>query len=427
MARHFSGLFLLIVTTLIAASWCQDRLLQAFGGQSSPEDAALTVALAVLRDDLQRLPPSEWPRFVAAKSMESHVHMELFAAHDIVGDATKEPLAHGRIAHMRTSHGESWLLMPVNDDYVLALESVGTEPKRSLLDWSLTLAFYATIALVIMIWIWPLTRDLRILEGAVARFGDRNWRFEAPLAPHSQIYPLAATFRRMAARIDALITSHKDMSNAVSHEIRTPLARMQFEIELASRKEHVAEARQCLDNIKADIREIDDLVTTTLDYAILERADLSLNLGTHDFAALVPAIAAAVRRDTRPQLRVSTEIRGDAAHVVCDGHLMESVLKNLLYNAIRYARRDIHVTFEAADGVNRLIVDDDGPGIPEGDRVRVFESFVQLGRGGRKYGFGLGLAIVKRTIEWHAGEVSIVDSPLGGARLSASWPATPAV
>ncbi len=425
MVRHFSGLFVLIVATLIAASWCQDELLQAFGGQGSQDDIALAVALVSLRDDLQHLPPGEWSRFVAAKSAQSHIRMDLFAAQDIAGDATKAALAHGHIAYMRGSRGESWILMPVSDDHVLALEPA--EAKRGLLDWSLTLAFYATIALVIMIWIWPLTRDLRVLEGAVARFGDRNWKFEASLAPHSQIYPLAATFRRMAARIDSLITSHKDMSNAVSHEIRTPLARMQFEIELASRREHMTEARQCLENIKADIREIDDLVTATLDYAILERADLSLNLATHDFAALVPAIAAAVGRDMRPDLCLSTELRGDAAHVVCDGHLMESVLKNLLYNAIRYAKRDIRITFEAVDGVNRLIVDDDGPGIPEGERIRVFESFVQLGHAGRKHGFGLGLGIVRRVIEWHAGEVSIADSPLGGARLSASWPATPAV
>jgi len=102
---------------------------------------------------------------------------------------------------------------------------------------------------------------------------------------------------------------------------------------------------------------------------------------------------------------------------------METVLKNLLYNASRYARRSIDVTFTCDAGLNRLLVDDDGPGIPEADRQRVFDSFVQLDRtAGRKTGFGLGLAIVKRAIEWHGGQVSVTESPLGGARFCVVWP-----
>jgi two-component system, OmpR family, sensor kinase len=102
-----------------------------------------------------------------------------------------------------------------------------------------------------------------------------------------------------------------------------------------------------------------------------------------------------------------------------------TVIKNLLYNAARYAKGDIRVMFTVQNAVNRLTVDDDGPGIPDKDRQRVFESFVQLGHGGgKKAGFGLGLAIVKRAIEWHGGEVAASESPLGGARICATWPAS---
>ena len=102
---------------------------------------------------------------------------------------------------------------------------------------------------------------------------------------------------------------------------------------------------------------------------------------------------------------------------------METVLKNLLYNATRYAKQSISVKFSVYNGVNQLFVDDDGPGIPEADRHRVFDSFVQLERvAGRKTGFGLGLAIVKRAVEWHGGEVSVTESPLGGARFAIKWP-----
>jgi len=142
------------------------------------------------------------------------------------------------------------------------------------------------------------------------------------------------------------------------------------------------------------------------------------------FATLVPAIAEYVQRDARPDIRMCAQVRGDSDSVVCDVHLLEAVLKNLLYNSSRYAKSEVRVAFSAHDGVNQLLVDDDGPGIPEKDRQRVFESFVQLDdAGGKKAGFGLGLAIVKRAIEWHGGGVSISQSPLGGARFCATWPA----
>jgi signal transduction histidine kinase len=228
----------------------------------------------------------------------------------------------------------------------------------------------------------------------------------------------------MALRIDGLIASQKDLSNAVSHEIKTPLSRMQFEIELAQRAQSVAEVKAALSNIKADIVSIDDLVSATMKYAILERADMSLDVGTHDFNALLPAIAEYVRNDARPDIRMGATLRGDTAAVICDLHLIETLVKNLLYNAARHARREVHLTFTVCDGRNQLLVDDDGPGIPEKDRQRVFESFVQLeSTGNNKSGFGLGLAIVRRAVEWHGGEVFIAKSPLGGARVCAMWPA----
>jgi two-component system OmpR family sensor kinase len=423
MARHFLGLYLLIVITLAAVSWGQDRLLQAYGKHDSTDDRSLGIALFSIQNQLRNLPVAEWQHVIADTAAKSGVDMELFTMADIAGNETLAKLKQGTIAFMQTADRESWALKQLNDDYVLALKHIEPDTQRGLLDWALTFLFYAAMALVIMVWVWPLTRDLRTLERAAAHFGNRNWRFEAGIKPRSQIYRLADTFRKMAARIDGLIASHKDMSNAVSHEIKTPLARMQFEIELAQQAQSVPEIKASLANIKLDIAAINDLVTATLDYAILERAEVSLNMGAHDFKTLIPAITETVKRDARPDLRMCAEVLGDAASVNCDMHLLESVLRNLLYNASRYAKREVRVTFSSHDGVNELLVDDDGPGIPQPDRKRAFESFVQLDRTrNKKTGFGLGLAIVKRAIEWHGGEVVISQSPFGGARFSATWP-----
>jgi len=426
MARHFLGLYLLIVVTLACVSWGQDRLLQMYNKSDAADDKSVAVATALLSDRLHDAAPSEWHRIVAGIAARTRLDMELFATGDIAGEETLRKLQRGETAYMVATGGASWALHRLSDDYVLAFKTPGASVRRGPLDWSLTMLFYALIALVIMIWIWPLTRDLRTLEQAAARFGNRNWAFEAPIKPHSQIYPLAQTFRRMAARIDGLIASHKDMSNAVSHEIRTPLSRMQFEIELAQQAASAAEMRSSLAHIKTDIAAINELVSATLSYAILERADVALNIETHNFTTLIPAIAEAVRSDARPEISITSQVQPQATGIRCDMHLMETALRNLLYNATRYARQAIGVTFATVAGVNHLYVDDDGPGIPEADRSRVFDSFVQLERSaGRKVGFGLGLAIVRRALEWHGGEVSVTTSPLGGARFHLSWPQTP--
>jgi signal transduction histidine kinase len=423
MARHFLGLYLLIVFTLAIVSWVQDRLLLAYSNSYTLEDKSVAIAMATVADRLHDVSPDKWHQMVSGVAGRTGTDMELFATRDIAGGPTVEKLKRGQIAYMEAADGDSWALRRLDDDHVLAIKSPGPPAQRGWLEWSFTMLFYAIIALVLMIWIWPLTRDLRALEKAAGQFGNRNWSFNAAIKPHSQIFPLAQTFRRMAARIDGLIASHKDMSNAVSHEIRTPLSRMKFEIELAQQATTVEEVHKSLEHIKTDIAAINDLVTATLSYAILERADVALNVNTHNFTALIPAIAETVGRDTRPDLRISATVQGDADEVRCDVHLMETVLKNLLYNATRYAKHSIGVTFTCDDGVNRLLVDDDGPGIPEADRQRVFESFVQLERtAGRKTGFGLGLAIVKRAIEWHGGQVSVTRSPLGGARFCVMWP-----
>jgi two-component system, OmpR family, sensor kinase len=423
MGRHFLGLYLLIVLTLAAVSWGQDKLLQAYGARDAADDRALAVALSAVESQLQSAPSSEWKHLVDETSAKTGGSFELFATTDIAGRETLDQLKHGEISYMRGAAGEVWALKQLNKDYVLAFKSAAPDAPRGPLEWMITSIFYAVMALVIMIWIWPLTRDLRALENAVARFGDRNWVFETHIKPRSQIYPLAETFRKMAARIDGLIASHKDMSNAVSHEIKTPLSRMQFEIELAQQAQSTSAMKESLSHIKADIAAINDLVSATLKYAILERADLSLNIGTHNFTTLLPAITEYVRNDVGPGIQIHAQLRGETDNVICDLHLVETVVKNLLYNAARYAKREVRLSFTVEDGLNKLLVDDDGPGIPEKDRHRVFDSFVQLEPAGTdRSGFGLGLAIVKRAIEWHRGEVSVATSPLGGARISAVWP-----
>jgi two-component system OmpR family sensor kinase len=424
MVRHFLQLYLLIVLTLAAVSWGQEKLWQNAQTAVATEHPDQAAALALAADRLREVPSDERRRYVRQLAQRTGLDLELFDADEIAGEDTLAALARGAPAFMSAADGTTWILRQLaGDGRVLAFRYDPPVESRTTLEWVLAFIFYAAIALVIMMWLWPLSRDLRQLELTTMKFGDRNWSFDADIGPRSQVYPLAQAFRRMAARIDSLIGSHKDMSNAVSHEIKTPLARMRFEIEMARTAAGQEALAQHLDNINTDIAELNAFVTATLDYAILERAEVALNLGEHDFTTILPALAASVARSTRTPIDIRCEIAPSATSVRCDAHLLETIVRNLLYNAVRYAQHEIVLRFDVdADERYTLTVDDDGPGIAPADRERVFASFVQLDAPrGTKTGYGLGLAIVKRMIEWHGGSVHIEQADLGGARFVVRW------
>jgi two-component system sensor kinase ParS len=107
-----------------------------------------------------------------------------------------------------------------------------------------------------------------------------------------------------------------------------------------------------------------------------------------------------------------------------DPVLMARALGNLLQNAKRYTRSEIKITFSRDNGCYQLKVDDDGAGIPEDQRERIFDAFRRLdaSRDRGTGGYGLGLSIVQRITYWHGGDVSVADSPSGGASLIMRWP-----
>jgi two-component system OmpR family sensor kinase len=424
MTRHFLTLYLSIVIVLAAVSWGQERLWRSYGGGTQQSELPQADVLKLLDQQLQGVPREQRADLVANTARDTGLDLELLEPQDVAGAAAIGDLARGKPVLMDGADGRSWVLQRVEHDGRVLAFRFENEPQRRLLDWILAFVFYAAIAFVIMIWLWPMRRDLRKLERSTVRFGDRNWSFDATIATRSPVYPLAAAFRRMAARIDGLIGSHKDMSNALSHEIKTPLARMLFEIELARVAEDRTAFQRHLDHLNTDITELNAFVTATLEYAVLERAEVALNIAAHDFTAILPAVTESAKRGARPDLEIRCEVDSEARAVVCDVHLIETVVRNLLYNAIRYAAGRIRVSFAIAAQRYALCVDDDGPGIPEADRERVFGSFVQLGRAaGEKTGFGLGLAIVQRIAEWHGGSAHVEQSALGGARFVVEWPA----
>ena len=158
-------------------------------------------------------------------------------------------------------------------EHILMAGPIELDPDASLRGLY-NIFFYLSLAFVALIWVWPLSKDLKTLRNATKEFGQAKWNTRIKLTKRSQVLPLATTFNDMAAHISALIENQKHLSNAVSHEIRTPLARLKFALALIPQyclPESDPQRRQdFLDEMQLDIKEMENLLQELLTYASLE-------------------------------------------------------------------------------------------------------------------------------------------------------------
>jgi hypothetical protein len=152
MTRHFLQLYLLIVATLLAASWGQERLWETYGARDSDADAAenraQAAALLVVEEQLRTVSFPERRRFVAQLAARTGVDFELFEPRDISGDETLARLQNGEPAFMSAADDQAWMLKRLHDDgRVLAFRYAMPQAQRGYLEWLLALLFYAAIAL----------------------------------------------------------------------------------------------------------------------------------------------------------------------------------------------------------------------------------------------------------------------------------------
>jgi len=229
----------------------------------------------------------------------------------------------------------------------------------------------------------------------------------------------------MAERTQNSIRSQKELTSAVSHELRTPVTRMRFALEMLEDTKDENERKRYQSDINGDIDELDELLVELLSYARFDQASTELNLKQEK---LIPWMATSMNKlmPLAKDKNLSYRVEGIEANEssLFEPKLLRRVLDNLVQNAIRYANHNIEVTL-CKDNKNYLIiVDDDGSGIEEQQRQKVFEAFSRIDPSRHKStgGFGLGLAISDKIIKAHQGHISIKTSKLGGAKFVVSWP-----
>jgi two-component system osmolarity sensor histidine kinase EnvZ len=249
-------------------------------------------------------------------------------------------------------------------------------------------------------------RGIARLAAAAEAFG--MGRDRGPIKPEGaiEVRRAAAAFNRMQERLRRFLEQRTTMLAGVSHDLRTPLTRLR--LALAMLQETPAED---LAGMTSDIEEMEKLIAIYLSFA---RGEGSEQAAPTDILLLLDDVCAAVRRagamiDCVAPEGLLVTLRPDA---------MRRAITNVLDNARRHAKTIAVSASPLGERNVRILIDDDGPGIPPAQRETLFRPFESAAPGGT----GLGLAIARDIIGAHGGNIALADSPMGGLRVMIELP-----
>ncbi len=267
------------------------------------------------------------------------------------------------------------------------------------------------VALAVTVWaVRRAARPLTTLAGAAERLGlDVDAPALAETGPR-EVRTASRAFNTMQQRLQRFVLDRTQMLAAISHDLRTPITRMRL------RAEFVEDPTQ-REKMLVDLAEMEAMVAATLAFA---RDDPARERPQAlDLAALLSAVCAdaadmgAAVQYAGPERMA---IRGRAA-------ALKRAFTNLIDNAIKYGHAARVAAAVDADAVI-VTIDDDGPGLTDADRERVFEPFVrgEASRSRETGGVGLGLAVVRAAVRAHGGDVTLTNRPEGGLRATVVLP-----
>ena len=259
------------------------------------------------------------------------------------------------------------------------------------------------------------------------RKGDLDTR--VAVQGYDEIANLGISFNMMTEHIGRLIEAQRELTRAVSHELRTPVARIRFGMEMLADTDDYDSRMKQTEMIDKDIEALNSLIDEIMTYAKLEQGTPSLKfepISIRDVLEQVIKETEMIKGDKK----ITSMLPAADTKVIAEYRYLHRVVQNFVVNALRHCNGTIHVSGGIRNNMAYVCVEDDGAGIAERDRQKVFEAFARLDdsrtrASGDKGGYGLGLSIVSRIAYWFKGSVQVDESPsLGGARFIMQWPTT---
>jgi signal transduction histidine kinase len=245
-------------------------------------------------------------------------------------------------------------------------------------------------------------------------------RLPVPVA-EDEIAALATTMNTMLARIEAASVAQRRFVADASHELRGPLSTIHAGLDLLGGAPLPPDIATQVTRMRGESTRMARLVS---DLLLLARVDESGLRRRHEDVDLDDLVYGERDRVAAAQPDLRVEVRAAPVRVTGDAHQLQRALRNLVDNAARHARTRLVLTLGADGAWAEITVADDGPGIPEADRERVFDRFVRLDEDRSRLagGTGLGLPIARDIVAAHGGTVTLAGTPGGGATVRVRLP-----
>ncbi len=241
---------------------------------------------------------------------------------------------------------------------------------------------------------------------------------------------LLAELQHAQADLQRALKMRDEFMSMVTHELRTPLGVMALEVIMRQQRLDKGDLawfsperlQAMLDKDARQVRSMTRLIEDMLDISRLQHGMLSIRRVATDLGELARRVVGdfeAQYQQVPLHLTAQPGIVGD-----WDDSRIAQVLVNLLSNALRYgAGKPVHVEADLTDdGLARLAVTDQGPGIPPADQARIFQQFERLPSAGKAPGMGLGLYISQQFVQAHGGRITVQSEPGQGARFEVLLP-----
>ncbi len=410
------GLFGLLLYALLARGVTsnQDDALRARAGQ------------AVVSLDASGMPPFSSPVAPTDLKSSTDVFVEVFDSAGSLLYSTAEPAIQPALRPgLVTQSGFRLYVARYAGGYVVAGQS--TRVPRSNLSGIVVFLFVsalpALVAALIASWLVA-GRALRPLKAFAAEAEGigrrRDFAGRVPVPPsRDEVATLAASFNGMLVRLQDSFESQRRFVADASHELRTPLATIQANAGLlASRTVSGQTRKAAADDVAAESARMSRLVDRLLTLAQAD-SGLELRLAPVEARRVVEEVTRQARA-AHPEVRI--DVTADEVVVAGDEDALRQLLWILLDNAARYAKSAVGVTLGRDAGWARLIVADDGPGVPAAERERVFDRFYSVDRARTGGHAGLGLSIARWLAAQHRGRIVAGEATLGGAAFLVDLP-----
>jgi signal transduction histidine kinase len=253
-----------------------------------------------------------------------------------------------------------------------------------------------------------------LMEGVKA-VASEDFDHQVPVCSNDELGELTKAFNAMSQRVAAIIASKRRLLFDVSHELRSPLTRMNVALVM------LPEGKAKL-SIERNIRELNTMITELLENERLAVLGGSLVVETVDVVALVTKVIESFGSDTR---RIELDSLTGQLEIQADGQRLAVAARNVISNALKYSTENngtVKVTVFPDDNGARVVVADNGIGIPPEAQEKVFEAFYRTddSRSRATGGYGLGLSLTKSIVEAHGGTIQL-NSTLGCGTTIMMW------